>query len=190
VARRPAVRANNARDYFDFFERAYPALHRHLKETLPPEVLERIEKGLRTDWIPVTLDVQFVDAVVAYLGVEGTKKACRRFVVEALVKSPMMRELFDGVVRLFGVSIGGFLRIVPPALGQSYQDSMTLIVERGKQDTLVIFDDIAPELLRSPSYGIIWEGIFLGLYDLAKVPPQLDFKISRAQRRMEARFRW
>jgi hypothetical protein len=184
------VRANNARDYLEFFQRAYPALYRHLRETLPAEVLERIEQGVRTDWIPVEIDGLYVDAVLHYLGPEGTKAACRRFVVETLVKSPMMRGLFDGVVRVFGVSVGSLLRVVPSGFGQSYQDAFEIEVTRGEREVLLVFDDIAPELLRFPAYAVIWEGIFLAVYDLAHVPPQLDFKLSRAQRRMEARFRW
>jgi hypothetical protein len=54
----------------------------------------------------------------------------------------------------------------------------------------VVFDDIAPEVLQFRAYPIIWEGLFLGLYDLAHKKPQLDFKLLRGARRMEASFRW
>ncbi len=190
MARRPAVRASNARDFFEFFERSNPPLHAHLKVTLPAEVFDRMHKGVRTDWIPVELDGQLVDAVLKYLGAEGLKRAARRFLSESLVKSPMMRGMFEGVVRLFGVSVGGFLRVVPPALAQSYQECFTVTIERGEREALVTFDDIAPEILRFPAYGVIWEGIFLGIYDLANQAPDLDFKLSRTQRKLEARLRW
>jgi hypothetical protein len=190
VARQPAVRVNNARDYLDFFERDNPALYRHLLTTLPPVVIAGMRSNVRTDWIPVEQDGQYVDAVLAFLGPDGTKAASRKFLVESLVKSPMMRGMFDGAVRIFGVSVGGFLRLLPHALAQSYRDSFTISLERGDKQGLLVFDDIAPELLRFSAYPVIWEGIFLGLYDLAHAKPQLDFALDRVERRMRARFHW
>jgi hypothetical protein len=149
-----------------------------------------MQTALRTDWIPVELDGQFVEAVVAFLGPDGTKTACRRFLVESLVKSPMMREMFDGAVRLFGVTASGFLKVLPHAFGLSYRDAFTISFDRGDDGGLLVFDDIAPELLRFPAYPVHWEGIFLGVYDLARSPPRLDFELERTERRMRARFRW
>jgi hypothetical protein len=184
------VRANNARDYLEFLERAYPALHRHLLETLPRDVLLTIQTTLRTDWIPVDLDGQYVEAIVSYLGAEGTKAACRRFLSECLVQSPMLRAMFDGAVRLFGVSVGGFLRVLPSAFAQSYKDAFVISLERTDSEGLLVFDDIAPEVLRFPAYATHWEGILLGIYDLAHTTPRLSFQLSRAERRIKARFRW
>jgi hypothetical protein len=91
---------------------------------------------------------------------------------------------------VFGVSVSAFLRVLPGGLSQSYRDAFTLEVIRGTRETWVIFDDIAPEVLRFNAYPVIWEGLFLGIYDMTKQEPQLDFKIHRGTRRMEAHFRW
>jgi hypothetical protein len=190
MARRPAVRTNNARDYLEFLGRAYPDAHRHVKATVPAAILERIERGVRTDWIPVELDGQYVDAVLGFLGPVAMRTCSREFVVQSLVRSPMMHGLFDGVRRLFGLNVGALLRVLPRGLQQSYQDAFSVEVERGDDQALVVFDDIAPEVLRFGAYPLLWEGIFLGIYDLARATPRLDFKLLRAARRMEARFRW
>jgi hypothetical protein len=187
--RRPAVRTSNARDSFEFCRTANPELYGHLKTTLPAEVLDRIEKDVRTGWIPVELDAQYVDAVLRYLGPEETKALFRAFLVQSLVRSPMMSGLFHGVRRVFGVSVGAFLRVVPGGFAQSYQEAFTLQLERGDREAVLVFDDIAPEVLRA-AYPVIWEGIFLGVYDLARATPQLDFRVLRGARRVEARFRW
>ena len=190
MARQPAMRVSNARDMFQFLERHYPAVGRHLREKLPPEVLDRIEHAARTDWIPVELDGQNVDEVLAAMGPDGMRDAYRHFTRESLVRSPTVRSIIDGVMRVFGVSVGTLLRALPGGFRQSYRDAFTLDIQRGDNEALVIFDDIAPEVLRFQGYPIVWEGVFLGLYDLAHTPPQLDFKLLRPARRAEARFRW
>ena len=58
-----------------------------------------------------------------------------------------------------------------------------MTVERGDGSGRVVFEDIAPEVLRFRAYPIIWEGLFLGVYDLAHKKPQLDFKLLRGERR-------
>jgi hypothetical protein len=68
MGRQPAMRASNAKDYLQFFARSYPRVHLHVQKTVPAEVLERIERGMRTEWIPVELDGQFVDAILEHMG--------------------------------------------------------------------------------------------------------------------------
>jgi hypothetical protein len=190
TARRPAVRTSNAKDYLDFLARFHPAVHRHVKVTVPQEILDLIENGVRTDWIPVELDGQYVDAVFKFMGHDAMKAASRQFLAQTLIKSPMMRSLFDGALRVFGVNAGSLLKVLPSGFRQSYQDAFELRIDRGDREALVAFEDIAPELLHFPAYAVIWEGLFLGIYDLAKAEPQLEFKVLRGARRVEARFRW
>jgi hypothetical protein len=190
MARQPAMRTSNARDFLEFLGRAYPEVHRQVRDTLPRPILDRIEQGVRTDWIPVELDGQYVDMVLGILGPAGMRTCSREFVVQSLVRSPMMHGLFDGVRRVFGLSVGSLVRVLPRGLQQSYQDAFTVEVERSDQQAVVVFEDIAPEVLRFGAYPLLWEGIFLGLYDLARAPPRLDFKLLRGARRVEARVRW
>jgi hypothetical protein len=190
MGRRPAMRTSNAKDYLAFLGHQYPAVHRHVRANLAPEILDRIEAGVRTDWIPVELDGQYVDLVLKFMGHDAMKAASREFMAQSLVRSPMMRSLFEGVLRVFGVNVGSLLKILPSGFRQSYQDSFEVSIERGEREGLVIFDDIAVEVLRFAAYPVVWEGLFLGLYDLARAEPQLEFKMLRGSRRMEARFRW
>jgi len=184
------MRASNVRDMFRFLERNYPAVGRQLRDRLPANVLDRIDHAARTDWIPVELDGQNVDEVLSAMGPEGMRDAYRRFARESLVSSPTVRSIVDGVVRVFGVSVGTLLRALPGGMRQSYRDAFTLEIQHGQHKALVILDDIAPEVLRFQGYPLVWEGVFLGIYDLAHAAPQLDFKLVRGARRAEARFRW
>ena len=189
MVRRPAVRASNAHDLFEFLKLSYPDAHRHLKETLPSHVLDRIEGTVRTDWIDIEHDAEYANAVLRCLGPEETKVMIRRFFVQSLVRTPMMYSLFKGVQLVFGVSVGAFLRVVPSGFQQAYRDAFEMRLDRGDHEALLTLDDLAPEVLRTP-YPIFWEGAFLGLYDLASAEPRLDYRFSRATRRIEAHFRW
>ena len=184
------MRASNARDMFQFLVRNYPAVGDHLRDRLPAEVLERIEHAPRTDWIPVELDGQYVDEVLTAMGADGMRDAYRRFTRESLVTSPTVRSIVEGVLHLFGVSVGTLLRALPGGMRQSYRDAFTLDIQRGDKEALVVLDDIAPEVLRFRGYPIVWEAVFLGIYDVARTKPQLDFQLFRGTRRAEARFRW
>jgi hypothetical protein len=118
------------------------------------------------------------------------REAYRRFTRESLVTSPTVRSIVEGALRIFGVGVGTLLRALPGGMRQSYRDAFTLEIQRSENEALVILDDIAPEVLRFQGYPIVWEAVFLGIYDLARVQPQLDFKLLRGTRRAEARFRW
>jgi hypothetical protein len=190
MARSPAVAAKNASEFFEFAEHAYPALHRHLARTLSADTLRRITSGSSTEWIPVELDAPYVGGVLQFLGPAETKKAYRRFMAEALIQSPTVRTMFDRASRLFEVSVGAFLRVVPFGMEMSYRDAFTLSVDRKGREAVVTWSDIAPAVLSIPTYPLIWEGILLGLYDLAHTAPQLVFELDPAARRADARLRW
>lgn len=186
------MRANNARDTLAFLAEVHPSLHRELRAKLPAEVLDRIDNDARTAWIPVELDGHLVDGILDLLGPDGAKSFYRDFLAKSLIQSPMMRVFFEGALRAFGVTPGGLLKVLPGAFKQSYQDSFDLTVthDRSARQAHVVLDDIAPELLRFKGYVAVWEGVFLGLYDLAHTPPQLEFRVVRELRRVEATFRW
>jgi len=184
------VRTRNAQDFLAFLARTRAGALRHVRESVPAEVLDRIDHAARTDWIPVMEHGRFADAVLGVLGVDDMKSASREFLVQALVKSPAILRLFEGVQRVFGVTVAGFVRVIPSVVAQSYKDAFKVVVERVGSEALVVFEDIAPELLKFDAYPVVWEGVLLGIYDLASMAPQLDFKMQRGARRMEARFRW
>jgi hypothetical protein len=184
------MRVSNANDFFRFLGKNYPEAQRHLLARLPAEVLDAILRAPRTDWIPAELDGQYVDEVFAVLGFDGGRDAYRRFTHESLVHSPTLRSIFDGLTRLFGVSVGTYLRAVPGGFRQSYRDALSVRVQRGDHAGTVFIEDIAVELLRFRSYPDVWHGTFLGLYDLAHAEPQLELHVDRPGRRVEIALRW
>jgi hypothetical protein len=180
----------NARDSFQFYSREYPELYRHLLRSLPADVLAILQSGARTGWVLVEVDVLYVDAVLQFLGREPMKAALRRFIGGTLVKQPILRSVIQGVTALFGVGVGPLLRAVPPGMDQSYRESFALRAEHRASEAHFVFDDIAPELLRSEAYFVVWEAAFLALYDLARAQPRVELRADRAARRADVTCRY
>jgi hypothetical protein len=190
MTRQPAMRASHTKDFHQFLGRSHPDVQRQLRATLSSAVLERIEQALRTDWIPVELDAQYVGGLLACLGPERMRAAFRTFTVERLARSPSVRSIVNAMLRLFGVGVDGLVRALPAGLRQSYRDAFTVEMEIGSGHARVVLTDIASEIMRCPGYLIIWEAIFLGMYDLAGVEPRLELEVSTSRRRVKADFRW
>jgi len=174
-----------------FVEREQSDFGMHMRARLPKEFLEFIDSGIRTDWIPLSLDAVFVTEMVATLGPALARDVSRKYMRENLVKSPGLRAIVEGCVRIFGISVCSLLNAVPGSFRQSHRDFGTIEVKRtGDRESMVVIRDIPPEVMRVDAYPLLFEGVFLGIYDVAGIEPKLDSKVDREDRRIEARFRW
>ena len=163
----------------------------HLRATLPREVLEAVEGSARTDWIPVAMHGPYVAAIVRWLGEERAVQVWRRFASDRLIRSPAVRALAEGAVRVFGLSVRSFVRMVPLAFGQGFRDFGTMRLEHGDGGATLELVDIAPEVLpHFNDYAVLFHGVFLGIYDIVRAEPRLEYRADRAQRRISGHFRW
>lgn len=188
--RNPRARAANAKDFLAFLERFRPGTREHLRGALPPEVWEALEATARTDWIPVALDGPYVTEVVRWLGPEASLEASRAYTSQSLVRSAAMQAIVDGAVRLFGLSVGSLLRIFPVGFQQNYRDFADIRVQRGEAEATVTLADLDPAVARTPAYAVLFHGAFIGLYDVVRTEPRLEFLPDLDQRRIVTRFRW
>jgi hypothetical protein len=186
----PRARAANAKDFLEFLERFQPGTRAHLRQVLPGEVMEAVEGSARTDWNPIDLDQQYVEAIVRWLRPERARDAWRQFTSERFVRAPAVRSLVEGAVRVFGLSVRSFVRIVPLAFSQGFRDFGTVELQLRDHDADVIISGIAPEVRAFDAYAVLFHGLFLGVYDVAKTPPRLEYRASREERRITARFAW
>ncbi len=188
--RRPRARAANAKDFLEFLETFRPGATAHLRAALPRQVMEAVEGSARTDWNSLELDGPYVTEIVRWLGADRARAAWRQFTCQRFVFTPAMRSLVDGAMRLFGLSVGSFVRIFPLGFKQGFRDFGDLRLELGANAATVVIADLAPEVVRYDAYTVLFHGVYLGVYDVARAEPQLEFLPELSARRITARFRW
>jgi hypothetical protein len=188
---RPQARAANAKAFLAFLEGLHPGTTAHLRATLPPEVMEAVEGSARTDWNSLALDGQYVAAIVACLGAEQACAAWRRFAYQEFIRTPAIRAIFDGTRRVFGLSVGALLKVMPLAFHQGFRDFGEMRVTIGERDATAEIAELAPEVVRhGEAYGVLFHGMFLGIYDMVQAEPRLDYRVELEARRLVAHFRW
>ena len=185
---RARARAGNAKDFLAFLEEFQPGTASHLRVTLPREVMNAVEGSARTDWNDIELDAQYVGAIVRWLGAERACDAWRKFTSERFIRAPAIRALAEGAIRVFGLSVPSFVRMVPFAFRQGFRDFADVDVTLGDHQATVTIRHLAPGV--SPEYATLFHGLFLGIYDIAGLAPQLEFRHELAARRIVAQFRW
>jgi hypothetical protein len=185
---RPQARAGNAKDFLSFLEEFQPGATAHLRATLPHEVMETVEHSARTEWTPIELDAQYVDEIVRWLGQERACDAWRRFMTERFIRAPAIGALAEGAIRLFGLSVHSFVRMIPFAFRQGFREFAEVEVQLHGDHATVTIRRIAPGV--TASYATLFRGLFLGIYDLVGREPQLEFQHDAGARRIVAQFRW
>ena len=186
----PRARAGNAKDFFEFLETFQPGTQAHLRRVLPPDVLQGLESATRVDWNDVeTIDGPYVTAIVSWLGDERARDAWREFTVKRFIHTPAIRALAEGAARLFGVSVGSYVRMIPFAFQQGFRNCGTARVDLGPGEATVRMT-FSEGFARFEAYAVLLHGIFLGIFDLARVEARLEFEPSFPERRLVATFRW
>lgn len=188
--RAPAIKRSNALEFERYLDVFRDGTRAEVRARLPPDTLKALFEGARVGWVPVAHDGLYVDAVVDVLGREQARAAWRSFTAQMLTKTPLHRTIFEGAARLFGLDVGSFVRVIPLAYRQSFRDFAELEVEREPGRARVTMYDFAPEALAHPYYFDQFHGVFLGLFDLAKAEPDLDYRPDPDAGRLEAIFRW
>jgi hypothetical protein len=185
----PAYRAGNAKDLLAYLEAVRPGSLAHLQSVVPHAVAT-LERSARTDWVDIEIDGLRVAELVRALGADGARDLWRRFTREQLIRSPSVRALSDGVVRVFGRSVATCIKAVPLVFKQSWRECGTVEVDWGERQAVVRIVGMPPQFARFPAYALMFEGVFLALYDLADTTPQLDYRADLSTGRIEASFRW
>lgn len=110
VSQPPAVRARHLKSIIDAVE-AHPEAAR-LRAAVPPDVLRAVADAQGSDWLPLALNVQIVQALHAALGADGFAELNRKILTDAL-RGPLLWSLALAAQRLFGDDPASWVRWVP-----------------------------------------------------------------------------
>jgi hypothetical protein len=141
-------------------------------------------------WLPIKYDHWIIDGIVGVLGREQAI-ACWRASVLDMIERPLLRAFASGMRRVLGndpVRIIGLLPMAWPMLFKDFCE-LELGVDHATQVTLV-FNKLAPELREHPNYLACWTGVTQGLFDVARVPGQVEMTVDQDFRTARARCTW
>ena len=186
----PGARVRNAQDFWRYLDEYREGGTRAVAERLDPRTLEQLEHAAKTAWLPIELDARFVDAVVDEFA-DDPSDVWRKY-TSRFVSGGLMKAVFDGTVRIFGLSLHSIVKAAPRAWQQSYRGCGTMAVHRQEGVDAVVLEvnDLHPMMLQRDGYLMLLRGMFLGLHDLASVEDQMDFAVDRESNQLTAVFRW
>lgn len=185
------ARIRNAQDLLVFIEAEHPGSREAILSLVRTELREALETASRTTWIPLEEDANFVDAVIAHFGTEAAEQLWLDYAAR-FVKTPLQRALFDGAIRIFGLSVGTFVRIIPRVWSTSYRGAGEVDVsEKGEGWQRLRIYDMHPAMTERSGYAILLRGLFRGMYRLAKHEDEdFDMSFDPEAGVLTAEFRW
>jgi hypothetical protein len=178
------------RDLLDFVDVFEPGTRAKVLATFPAETLELFETSARMSWFSIEHDHLVADALIALLGKERAIE-CWRESMQHLMDRPLLRTFVSGMVRILGNDPARVVSMVPKGWPLVFHDFCNVRFERGPADRVaLVFDDIAPQVKKYPSYFHVWHGTMWGFARIACANAHVDFTVAKDMRSAEARFTW
>jgi hypothetical protein len=188
----PRTRASNTHHFLSYVEEViHPGVRQELRQALPAEVVAALLDGLHTEWLDVEgVHGLYVTELVRILGAEQATMAWRRYVGERLEARPAYRALMQGAIRLFGLSLGPFVQLMPKIFAQTFRDCFEIRTQV-EGTTAEIHLDLAPGFARFGAYAQMLHGLLLAVPDYAQARDvAMNFRPDFPGRRVTASYRW
>ncbi len=135
------VRARHLKSILEALE-AYPDAA-HLRASLPPELLARVEEAHGADWLPLELNVALVDGLAQALGTPEFMALSRRLVL-ASFSGPLLSTLVRTATTLFGDDPSGWVRWVPHGWSMVFRGCGTWHVSTAANEAVLHLAGLPP----------------------------------------------
>ncbi len=185
----PAIRGAYLRDNYAVVERLGPGVAALVNERLHDDTRAALAAVRPDDWAPVQLDVAVTHAIYEALGEPGLRRANRE-VFLAAVEGPMLKPIFAGLQRMFGITPLALLRLGPRLWNTIYRDCGDLSLEQHDGGNAVVLDRAPDVLLTTPSYFVGVAGVIDACFVLARRNGSVAITVDAAERRVRWRVAW
>jgi hypothetical protein len=184
------AKVGNAQDLQVFIAQLHSAERaERVLARLPEGPADLVANAGRTTWIPIEDDACYVDAVVTELGPDAEE--LWHAYTSRFMTRPIVRALIEGATRLFGLSPGTFVRIIPRIWASSFKHAGQVELDRSNPEQYVVtFSDLHPAICAQEGYFVMLHGLFRGIYTIAGSTPDFELDLDRHARRLEVQFRW
>jgi hypothetical protein len=164
----PRMRANHIQQNVESLDLLGPDVARAVKAAVGAELLEKIEKATRVEWLPVEVDVALTEAVARTTGEDGVRKWSRAALV-ASVEAPFLRPIVKTAIALFGLTPASLLRHAPTGWKQVYLDCGVIRFESVSDKHVRLHLDGAPlQMTESKPYLVGTAGAWEAAFDIAR----------------------
>ncbi|RMG99031.1 MAG: hypothetical protein D6705_04380 [Deltaproteobacteria bacterium] len=188
----PLVRARATQDMLAVIDEFEPGLEAKLRAKAPPEALARVEEAASTAYLPTRVTSQVVLAAVDLVGKERAVKLWRFFFVRRYGRSPILRAIVSGALRLFGISPASLYRQVQRNWHTTYRNMCVPSVYLPDANRAVVhLRDVHPEILEEyPDYLLALQGGLEGMTEMAGADGASTMTIDRDAREVQIEITW
>lgn len=183
------MRGAYLRDNYAVLDRLGAGIVERVNGRLAAEVRDRIAGAPADAWMPVELDVLLTEAIFAELGEPGLRRANREVFLGA-VEGPLLRPIFAGLRRMFGVTPLSLLRLAPRMWSTIYRDCGDLSLDQHEGQHAVVLDDLPALLMASPQYFVGVSGVIDACFVLTRRTGTVDLELDEQSRRVRWRVAW
>jgi len=177
-----------ALDMLDLLDDFEPGSRARVWSRVPEPTRDLLGTLSRVGWIPFEHDPFIPEAIVAEFGRARSRELFRR-ALPGLVQKPLLQPLIGGMLRVLGERRFRIITVLPKGWGLVFRDFCEpRLGVTGEDEIEVIFDDVAPEVREHPVYFDMWEGVCLGLLDLACPAGALDYQVAHDRSSIHVRF--
>lgn len=169
LAGEPAVRAKFLQHWLTFPEQFEPAAAARLAQLVDADKRRAIHAAHALVWLPMTLDIEVVDAVAQAVGARRYAELTRAFFLELMLRPPLGALLELGT-KLMGVSPEAFLRWWDKGWGAVYRNCgrVTGYVDEQRRGR-VLYRNMPRLCLQSDAFVEAVVGTGYGVYALTGV---------------------
>jgi hypothetical protein len=134
---------------------------------LEPATLQRITHATRVDWLPVELHLELAQAGLRLLGEQGLRDWGRASLARAM-RTTFLGPIFEGAVRLFGLSPAALVRTAPSVYQAVFRDCGGLVaVELEERLWRVVLQDL-PKEVRGRAFLVAMAGALEATIEVGK----------------------
>lgn len=140
-----------------------------LHEELGAERVETIRSAVKTDWIPIEVDIALSRAVELVCGPGSDRERARESTRESM-NARLLRPFVDGVQKLFGLNPESVLKVSPRAWSTVYRSCGSARAQHlDGQQAALDFEHMPSLLLSQPLYLSSIAGGLHAILDLCRV---------------------
>jgi hypothetical protein len=160
-----------------------------IRASIFPATVERIEKASTASWLPIELDVQINEAVLAILGEGGVRDWNRRSIARAF-EGPLLRPVIDASVKVFGLKPSTWLAWIPriwPAVVRGCGEIE--VGARSPTACTLVYTGVPPVVARSHAFMLGLCGACEGTIQLCHITGHAQYR-RLAEDRFEFNASW